>query len=301
MTTLVVGGSGFIGHESLKVLAKNGVDLISYDKMPVSSGETCKCLSGDILDLSSVGRILSEYPIDTVLHLVGLPVVESCEKNPNLSFLLNVMSVQNTLEAMRLNDVRKIIFASSATVYGVLQSEPIRENDPPCPNSIYGYHKLIAEHVIKSYAQTYGLDYNIFRLFNVYGANPKLGKEVISIFIRKALKGEPLLVKGPKKFRDFVHLSDVAQAFLKAHMKKGAKNLLNIGSGTKTSLAQIAIMVKEFFPEIEVTEESAPDDGTGLQADISLARSVLDFEPTPPEKGLREHISKYSQGIFDEN
>lgn len=296
MTTLIAGGSGFIGSEAIKLLTKTDMEPISFDKIPSHNGcEGTKWINGDVLNLSSVERVLSEYPIDTILHLVGMPVVEACEKNPNLSFLLNVMSVQNTLEAMRLHDVEKIIFASSATVYGALQSEPIKESDSAYPTTLYGYHKLIAEHVIKSYAQSYGLDYTILRLFNVYGADPQLGKEVISIFIRKALKGEPLLVKGSQKFRDFVQVADVAQAFLKSHGKNGSKSVLNIGSGTKTSLGEIARIVKEYFPEIEVKEESAPDDGTGLQADISLAKSTLNFEPLLPEKGIREHIAKYSK------
>jgi UDP-glucose 4-epimerase len=296
MTTLITGGSGFIGSETIKLLTKNQIEPISFDKLPSNNGcEGSKWINGDILNLPSVERVLSEYPIDTVLHLVGLPVVEACEKNPNLSFLLNVTSVQNTLEAMRLHDVEKIIFASSATIYGALQSDPIKESDPAYPNTLYGYHKLIAEHVIKSYAQSYGLDYTILRLFNVYGADPQIGKEVISIFIRKALKGEPLLVKGSQKFRDFVQVADVAQAFLKAHGKNGSKSVLNIGSGTKTSLGEIAQMVKEYFSEIKVTEESAPNDGTGLQADISLAKTTLNFGPVLPEIGIREHIAKYSK------
>jgi UDP-glucose 4-epimerase len=296
MTTLIAGGSGFIGSETIDMLAKNGIEPISYDKIPSNNYKNSTWLNGDILDLSSVERVFSEYPIDTVLHLVGMPVVEACEKNPNLSFLLNVVSVQNTLEAMRIHDVRKIIFASSATVYGVYQLEPIKEGDPVYPNTIYGYHKLIAEYVIKSYARSYGLDYVIFRLFNVYGADPHIGKEVISIFIRKALKGEPLLVKGSQKFRDFVHVKDVAQAFIKAH-RQGSKSVLNIGSGTRTTLGQVVMMIKEFFPSINLIEEPAPDDGTGLQADISLAQRLLGFDPTSPENGIRQHISKYSKAL----
>jgi nucleoside-diphosphate-sugar epimerase len=240
-------------------------------------------------------RLFSEYQVDAIIHLVGLPVIEFCERNPRLSFLLNVASVQNTLEAMRIADVKRIVFASSASIYGVLQSEPIREDDQAKPNTIYGHHKLLAEQVIKSYNQSYGIDYVIFRLFNVYGADPRLGKDVLSIFIRKALQGEPLIVKGPNKFRDFVHVDDVAQAFLKANNIVNTPNaVLNVGSGVKTSLGQLAKIVKEHFPKVETREEPASDDGTGLQANISQAKSILSFEPTKPEVGLNSHVSMYA-------
>jgi UDP-glucose 4-epimerase len=296
MATLVVGGSGFIGSEAVNILAKNEVKSISFDKVPMkNNSEKTRWVGGDVLDLPSIGQVLSEYQVDTVLHFVGLPVVETCEKNPDLSFLLNVVSVQNVLEAMRLNDVKKIVFASTAAVYGVMQNEPIRESDPAHPNTMYGFHKITAEQIIKSYSHSYGLNYVIFRLFNVYGADPNLGKEVISIFIRKALKGEPLLIKGSQKFRDFIHVNDVAWAFLKACSQNGVRNTLNLGSGSKTSLGELGKIVQEYFPEVELKEEPAPDDGTGLQADISLARSMLGFEPYPSEKGIRAHVSRFSK------
>jgi len=301
MTNMVIGGSGFIGSETLKMLAKSGIDTISYDIIQSNNvGENNRWIRGDILELASIERIFFEYQVDTILHLVGLPAIDSCEKNPRFSFLLNVMSVQNTLEAMRMADVKRIIFASSATVYGSQQKTPTKETDPVRPNTIYGYHKLIAEETIKSYSQAYGIEHVIFRLFNVYGANPHLGKEVISIFIRKALKGESLTVKGPNKFRDFVHVSDVAQAFLKADLNKRLSNTtLNIGSGTKTSLGQVARIVKRHFPKIEIKEEPAPDDGTGLRADISLAKKTLRFVPTEPKHGISEHVARYAGSKLD--
>jgi UDP-glucose 4-epimerase len=294
VATLVVGGSGFIGSEAVKMLSEKGQESISVDKIPSSNHcKNCKWVMGDILDFPSVNQILSEYTADTVLHFVGLPIVDTCEKNPSLSFLLNVVSVQNTLEAMRLHDIERIVFASSATVYGTSRSGPIKETDLAQPRTMYGYHKLIAEKIIESYAQSYGIDYVILRLFNVYGADPLTGKEVVSIFIRKALAGEPLIVKGSQKFRDFIRVDEVAHAFLRARDNNGSNLVLNIGSGTKTSLGIVAGIVKDYFPEVEIREETASDDGTGLQADIGLAKQILDFEPPPPQIGIREHICKY--------
>ena len=294
-SALVVGASGFIGGETLeKLFAKDGRTL-SYDIIePKRIGINNGWIKGDILDLSSIRKVCHDWKIDTVLHFVGLPVVDSCQEKPHLSFLLNVVSVQNTLEAMRLADIKKILFASSASIYGVSKSEPIKEVDLACPNTIYGHHKLIAEDVIKAYSGQYGFDYAIFRIFNVYGAQASSGRDVLSIFIRRAIRGEHLIVKGPKKFRDFIHVKDVAKVFVEALDKKAAlKKTINVGSGTKTTLMQLAQMVKRHFPKTEVKKEPALDDGTGLYADTRLLKEILGFKPIAPEEGINEHASKY--------
>lgn len=294
MTLMVIGGSGFIGSYVVKALTTNGIEVIAYDLIQ-SSVEDNKSIRADILELPSIERVLFEYQVDTIVHLVGLPTLEYCEKNPRFSFMLNVMSVQNALEAMRLADIKRIIFASTAMVYGFNCNKPLKETDPTNPKTIYGYHKLIAEQAIKAYSESYGIDYIIFRLFNVYGGNPHLGKDVISIFIRRALNGEPLIVKGPNKFRDFIHIDDVAYAFLKASKMNLSKVILNIGTGEKITLHQLAKIVKTCFPNIEIIEQSAPDDGTGLQADISLAQNLLQLKPRNPAEGISTHIAKYAK------
>lgn len=293
---MVIGGSGFIGSEVMKTLVKNKIETISYDLIQSSTiGENNRWIRADILELPSLERVFFEYQVDTIIHLVGLPTVNYCEKNPRFSFLLNVMSVQNALEAMRMADIKKVIFASSAAVYGYHRGKPVKEKDPTSPSDIYGYHKLIAEQTVKSYYDSYGIDYVIFRIFNVYGGNPHMGKDVISIFIRRALKGEPLIVKGPKKFRDFVHINDVAQAFARATTNNNISDVIvNIGSGVRTSIYQVAEIVKAHFPELEFKEESAHDDGTGLQADITLARNILRFTPRSPDEGISAYVATYA-------
>jgi UDP-glucose 4-epimerase len=292
MTVMVIGGSGFIGSRVLSIMAKSEVDAISCDVQQSNSSKWAKL---DIFDLPATSKIFGEYRADTVIHLVGLPAVEECQKNPQLSFLLNVLSVQNTLEAMRLTDVERIIFASSATIYGTGHAEPINEAALPSLDTVYSYHKFCAEQAIESYNKSYGLHYVIFRLFNVYGGNPYGGKDIISIFIRKALKRELLTVKGPRKFRDFVHVDDVAKVFASATTKETVSNsVINVGSGVKMSLRQLAEIVKRYFPDVEVKNEEAADDGLGWYGDISLARNLLRFSPVNPMKGISAHVAHYS-------
>lgn len=300
-TVLVIGGSGFIGSKVVEYLVKNNVDVLSCDIValnPIVQNLKLKLIRADILELSSIERIFFEYDIDTVIHLVGLPAIDYCEKNPHFSLLLNALSVHNTLEAMRKTDVKKIVFASSAAVYGYHSKVPVKETDPANPTTVYGYHKLIAEHLIKSYNQSYGLNYVTLRLFNVYGGDPAIGKDVISIFIRRAIKGMPIVVRGPSKYRDFVHVNDVVNAIMKVALTEISNVTINIGTGKMTTLQEIANMVKRCFPKVEIKYEAAPDDGTGLIADIALAKDILGFSPVDPQRGIYEHIASYANSVY---
>ncbi len=296
MTVLVIGGSGFIGSTVVKTLANKKIEAVCYDLIHTdSNGDKNNWIRADILELQSIERIFFEYNIDSIIHLVGLPAVDQCAKNPQFSFLLNVMSVQHALEAMRIADIPKIIFASSATVYGVTSDKPMVESDAPRPGTIYGWHKLLAEKAIKAYSEAYGIRSVILRLFNVYGGNPKLGKEVISTYINRALRNEPLLLKGPEKFRDFIHMEDVAEAFSKALTGSAADNLvLNVGTGKRTTLKQVAGIVNLHFPNSKTIVEPASDDGTGLFADPDVSRKVLGFDPRDPLVGIDAHVKKYT-------
>ena len=293
---LVIGGSGFIGSEVVRNLETHGVETISYDLVHTNlAAPKNTWIKADILEPQSIQRVFFEYEIDFVAHLVGLPAIDYCQRNPHFSFLLNVVSVQNALEAMRIADINRIVFASSATVYGSDCKKALTETDIPRPDNIYGYHKFLAEQAINAYSESYGTSGIILRLFNVFGGSPDLGKEVISTFIKRARKGEPLNVKGPNKFRDFVSINDVAEAFHRSIIRPELNNAtFNIGSGTKLTLREIATIVHSYYPKISITESAAHDDGTGLYADVTLARRVLGFAPSDAVQGISAHISKYA-------
>jgi len=296
VAVLVIGGSGFIGSVVVQSLTAKNIEAISYDLIHTeSSGPQKNWIRSDILGSQAIERVFFDYDIDSIVHLVGLPAIDYCQKNPHFSFLLNVTSVQNTLEAMRMSDIRKIVFASSATVYGDNCDKPLSEKDPTKPTTVYGWHKLIAEQAIKSYSEAYGIRSTILRLFNVYGGDPKLGKEVISVFIKRAIQDHPITVKGAEKFRDFVHIEDVAEAVTLAVQASGQENLtLNIGTGAKTTLKQVAIIVNSFFPRTKIIVEDAPDDGTGLVANVNAAKSTLQFVARPSKTGISDHVSKFA-------
>lgn len=293
---MILGGSGFIGNKLVEILCDDGSSPISCDiKNSHYLQENAKYVQTDILELSEMARLFSKYGTESVIHLVGLPSIGYCEKNPQLSFKLNVQSVQNTLEAMRKTDVKKIVFASSAAIYGCSNNGLLKETELANPVTIYGHHKLIAEQLIKSYCDSYGISYAILRLFNVYGADPNMGNDVISIFIRKAINGEEILVKGRKKFRDFIHVDDVGQAFKMATSNNGSNLVLNIGSGKQVTLYELAEITEKFFPNANIKYENTPDDGTGSIADTELAKKYLKFKPRDPYERIIEHYELFSK------
>ncbi len=299
MRALVVGESGFIGSVVSRRLFQNGIEPIGFDLIHNdSSDHEWSSVHGNILDKGTLERTLYDCSVDAIIHLVGLPVVDQCQHDPALSFALNVQSVQNTLEAMRVADVARIVFASSATIYGDHDHEAKKESDLPHPTTVYGWHKHIAEEAIKSYSETYGIKSVVLRLFNVYGGDPNHGKEVVSIFINRARKQEPLTVRGPQKFRDFVHVEDVADAFVKALQRTNDGNVtVNIGTGTRTTLKQLATMIQSLFPHSEITVEAAADDGTGLWANVSVAEERLGFAPRKPSVGILAHVQIYADQV----
>ena len=289
MRILVTGGAGYIGSFVVEELMKRGYEVIIYDISVVDSVKKDKItyIRGDVFDIRAVEDVLVEC--DVVIHMVGLPHVPTAQKKPMLSFKLNVESVQYVLEAMRRNDVKRIIFPSSAAVYGAAEKIPIREDYEPKPNTIYGYHKLIAEEIIKSYKENYGIQFIILRLFNVYGGLQSQG--VLNIFIRKAKSGEPIIIHGGNQLRDFIHVKDVARIFADSITnKKSINEIINVGSGKGRSINEIAEIVKEFFPNIKIIRKEPNDREYDSVADITKLKKIYNFTPDSSTETLKKVV-----------
>src|SRR2546427_6135398 len=151
---LVLGGAGFIGKRICSALAERAIicDVLSQ----VSPGQSIS-VQGDVQDVPRLVEVMKRFDITDVIHLVGLPHVPTCQRSPHRSFGLNLGSVSSALEAMRLSDVKRIIFASTAAVYGKPRSNPVRETSPTNPLSTYGHHKLLAAKLLQCYVLNYCL------------------------------------------------------------------------------------------------------------------------------------------------
>lgn len=292
---LITGGFGFIGSHIANTLTDMkdcGVTVFDIRAPNNHENPNIYFVQGDVFDTDELVKILRDREITSLIHMVGLASIPDCRKDPNLSFRLNLSSVHYILEAMRLCDVSRLIFPSTAAVYGVTNGPKVNENAIPKPHSVYGCHKLGAETLIRGYMQNYGLDATILRIFNVYGdLNSEQG--VTSLFIRGAMAGKPLVISGGEQLRDFVFLDDVMNAFVRSlKAAEVSQKTINVGSGVGISVKEIAEMVRQGFPAVEINYQSSNIGEYNVYADNSQLRTLLGFDPIDPRVGIPRFIKE---------
>ena len=293
-SVLITGGLGFIGSHIVDALScKPEYDVVIYDIQATNStNPDIAIVQGDIFDSDKLAKVMHDQEVSSVIHMVGLASIPGCRDKPDTSFLLNVSSVQSVLEAMRRSDVERLVFPSTAAVYGAMNGPKVEEKVSPRPNTVYGCHKLAAEMLIRGYAENYGLKPTILRIFNVYG---DLDKEqgVISIFVRRTLTGEPLIVKGGNQLRDFILVGDVVEAFVKSLNNEACcAETINVGSGVGVAIKEIAEMVQRSFPKVEIQCEANHDSEYSIYADVSKMTNLLGCTPTHPKIGIPTFLDK---------
>jgi len=289
---LITGGLGFIGSHIVAALSRNPeYEVVVYDfQAQDSRTQNTVMVRGDVFDSNKLLKVMREQKFSSVVHLVGLASIPGCKENPETSFRLNVSSVQSVLEAMRQCNVERLVFPSTAAVYGATNGPSVEEKVSPRPNTLYGCHKLAAEMLIRGYAENYGLKPTILRIFNVYG---DLEKEqgVVSIFLRRTLAGEPLVVKGGSQLRDFILVGDVVEAFVKSlNYEASYGETINVGSGVGVPINEIAEMVRMAFPKVEIRYEANGDSEYSIYADVSKMTNILGCNVTHPKIGIPAFI-----------
>lgn len=293
----VAGGAGFIGSHIVETLAKTAIPrIVVYDVDAVEKRNgNVVSFRGDVFDSERLLAVMRKEEVSKVIDMVGLASVPACRKDPAKSFNLNVASVQKVLEAMRLADAEHLVFPSTAAVYGDVTEPKVGEDVEAKPTTIYGWHKLAAEALVRGYAKDYGIDTTILRVFNVYG-DFLLEQGVISAFVRMALEGKPLTIMGGGQLRDFVHLNDVVDAFIKSLGNAAAyQKAINVGSGIGLSINNIGKMVLESFPDTEIVYKPTQNGEYGIYADVSEMRSLLGCKAMDPRVGVRIFIERTKQ------
>ena len=297
MKILVTGGAGFIGRHLVKNLIKNNQILV-YDNLSNSSDKDrislvdkgVKFLKGDILDYD----VLCEFSknVNVVIHLAAMINVNESVINPEFTKKVNVDGTANVLKCCIKNKIKKIIFASTATVYGDSKEIPINENSTTNPQSPYGQSKLDAEKIIVKTCQENNIDYIIFRMFNVYGKGQNTQYAgVITKFLENIRDDNPLVIYGDgEQTRDFVSINDVVEAFDCA-TKLHKNGIYNIASGKSLSINELAqIMFDVFGKKLDIKhKEMKKDEIKYSVADVSLTKNKLGFVA---KKSLKEELSK---------
>ena len=259
-------------------------------------------IKGDVTNLENVKN--SIVNCDLVIHLAAALGVVNVEKDPVQTLDINLGGTKNVLEACKANNIKKIIFSSSSEVYGEPAKIPIKENDPITPITTYGISKLASEEYIKSYSKSYGIQYTIFRLFNVYGAMQNT-QWVLPEFVDKAISDKQISVHNDgSQVRAFCYVSDVADAF-QSVLETANGEIINVGNGSNPisikELAEKIISLTNSQSEIKfVPFEESNRNRTEIMKripDINKAKKILNYSPKITlDEGI-EKVVKYRKEI----
>jgi len=303
MRIVITGGAGFIGSNLAEVLAlapNNEVCVVDdlstgrVENIPIASG--IEFIKGSITDLQLMNEVLADA--DFVFHQAALPSVQRSIEDPAHTNEVNIRGTLNVLMAARDAGVKKVIYASSSSVYGDTPELPKREGMTPNPLSPYAVTKLVGEYYCKVFNDVYGLNTISLRYFNVYGPRQDPHSEyaaVIPRFVSRILKGEPPIIYGDgQQTRDFTFVKDVVNANILA-MKSDATGVYNIASGRRISIQELATLIMRLTGrdrDVEpVFDKPRKGDVRHSLADISRARADMGYKPEYSlERGLEETI-----------
>lgn len=296
-TVLVTGGAGFIGSHIADALCPAN-DVRVFDTF--TNGDRANCpdeatvIEGDIRDETALEAAVDG--VDVIFHEGAIVSVSQSVDDPTTSHAVNVDGTLTVLEAARREDAR-VVFASSAAIYGMPTALPVTETAPKEPTSPYGLEKLSGDHYCRLYADLYGLPTVALRYFNVYGPRQSGGDYAgaITAFTRQARAGGPLKVQGDgTQTRDFVNVADVVQANLLAATTDATGEAFNVGTGVATTVTDVAETVRDQIAPSADIEHVSPRQGDirDSVADIEKARELLGYEPTVSiAEGLERYLS----------
>jgi len=295
MKVLVTGGAGFIGRHTVSQLLEQGYQVIVVDqrrgdhKLPCDQSVTY--YEADIVS-EDLEQIFAKEEPDYCIHLAAQVSVARSFENPHLDAEVNIVGTINVLRMCVRYKVRKIVFASSAAVYGNPGIYPIEEKCTLNPQSFYGLSKYVAESYIRSYSDQYHLDYTILRYANVYGVREhRTGEDgVMTAFIERMAGGMPMIIYGDgRQTRDFVYVRDVAVANVLA-LGAGSRQIFNISSGVGLSLLELSGILQQLC-EHSISVQFMPQKLGDIDRSIlsnDKARNLLGWSPSYSlEEGLR--------------
>ncbi len=261
LNILVTGGAGFIGSHIVENLINQGANVTIYDNFSTGSMKNIKHLSdkvrlikGDILDYKKLEASFDN--IDIISHQAAQLEITKCIFNPIEDLKINTEGSLNVFNAAVKNDVEKIIYASSACIYGQAKYLPEDENHPQDPNWPYGVSKLAVEKYARIYHENYGISTIGLRYSIIYGPREWYGR-VLTVFLKRALENKPPVVWGGDQIRDFCYVTDVVELHNILINKEEIKNdVFNTSTGIGTSINDLAILIKNMFNLSDILYEN---------------------------------------------
>ncbi len=274
MKVLVTGGAGFIGSHIVDRLLQANMQVYILDNLSTGSirnvNPGADFIKKDIRD-KDLKKLFVRERFDYVIHEAAQTTVPKSLDNPYYDCDINVLGLVNVLEASRTAGVKRIVFASSAAIYGDTETFPIAEDCEKNPTSFYGESKLIGEHYLEKYYKNFDLEYIILRYANVYGERQSDSGEggVISVFSKSILTNNPITVYGDgSQTRDFIYVKDVANANYEALLTASPNRSLNISTASETSVNKIITILSK------ITDQN-PKIFYAAQRENDIKRSVL--------------------------
>ena len=303
MRVCVTGGAGFIGSHTVEALVRSGHEVVVLDNLSTGDRESLgdlpvELIVGDIRDAGAVRESLRGA--NSVIHFAGYISVPGSIADPVGSSEINLVGTAQVLAEAERAECGRIVFASSAAVYGDVATSPVLESTAKKPTSPYGVQKLAGEHLCRVSSLNGGPDALSFRFFNVYGERQSIDSDyaaVVPIFRDRCRRGLPLRIYGDgKQTRDFVHVKDVAEAMVRAVEADGRFNgtALNLARGESTTIEELARTMGGVAGVEAVIEfaDPRPGDIRHSVADLTELRARLGWSPaTSLVEGLRFSFS----------
>lgn len=303
MKILVTGGAGFIGSHLTDALIKEGHDVTILDNLSSGVRENinpcAEFIEGDMRHADLVS-LFEKRHFDAVYHEAAQTLVPVSIENPHFDADENIMGLLSVLEAARKTGTKKVIFSSSAAIYGDNPALPLKESELPAPTSFYGLTKWMTEQYLSLYHALYGLTYTVLRYSNVYG--PRQGAKgeggVIYIFAKALAEGKSLTIYGDGgQTRDFISVHDVVSANVAA-LTHGDNSIYNVSTGTEISLNDLAEEMTRLSGRTEPVTHGPERPGDIYRSSLnsSAAQKALHWKPqTDLQKGLQETIRYFQE------
>lgn len=304
---LITGGAGLVGsHIADQLVAAGAAEIVAFDNLTRGRRENLawalangpvRLVEGDIRDRAQLAAAMRG--VDLLFHQAAIRITQ-CAEEPRLAVEVLVDGTFNVLEAAVHAGVRKVVAASSASVYGMADQFPTPESQHPYHNrTIYGAAKAFNEALLRSFHEMHGLDYVALRYFNVYGPRMDVHGAYTEVFIRwmeRIAAGQPPLIFGDGlQTMDFVYIEDVARANVLAAEADVTDRVFNVASGTETSLNELARVLLDAMGStlaVEYAAERKVNPVPRRLADVSAARHALGFAAQVPlDEGLRRLVS----------
>jgi UDP-glucose 4-epimerase len=301
MEILVTGGAGYIGSVCAEALMKKGCRVVVVDNLREGNKAAihpdCIFYEVDMGDREMLDSVFLKHDIEVVMHFAAEATIETSMTDPHLYFMNNVVNGINILEAMRKAGCNKLIFSSTAAIFGTPEYVPIDEEHVKRPINAYGESKLMFEHILNWYHASYGLKFNAFRYFNAAGAAGRLGEAhrhethlipcIINTLLGKKRKmyiyGSDYRTKDGTCVRDYLHVLDIAKAHILAmeNLEKRSNRKYNLGNGRGFTNLEVLRTVETVAGKKIPFElaDRRPGDPPELVASSELAKKELGWKP----------------------